>query len=138
MSGGEGRGEVGDFQPAPHQGVRARDDRIRSRPVGSCANGSSVRFEIRILSDALGNAAAGCDPLRDEGVACGETLCQTGVPVQHRDCPEQLPVFWSFGARSEASGTQRAYSARPTSANFGMMSLHSIPTEARQPCQSSI
>ena len=34
--------------------------------------------------------------------------------------------------------TKSAYSARPTSANFGMMSLHSMPTEARQPCQSSI
>ena len=80
---------------------------------------------------------AGCDPLHDEGVACGEKLRQTGVPVQHRDYPDQIHVFWSFGALSEASRTQSAYSARPTSANFGMMSLHSIPTEARQPCQSS-
>ena len=80
---------------------------------------------------------AGCDPLHDEGVACGEKLRQAGVPVQHRDYPDQIHVFWSFGALSEASRTKSAYSARPTSANFGMMSLHSIPTESRQPCQSS-
>ena len=36
---------------------------------------------------------AGCDPLHDEGVAYGEKLSAAGVPVEHRDYPDQIHVF---------------------------------------------
>ena len=46
---------------------------------------------------------AGCDPLHDEGVAYGEKLKEAGVPVEHRNYPDQIHVFWSFGARIDAA-----------------------------------
>ena len=46
---------------------------------------------------------AGCDPLHDEGVAYSEKLKEAGVPVEHRNYPDQIHVFWSFGARIDAA-----------------------------------
>ena len=62
---------------------------------------------------------AGCDPLRDEGVTYGEKLRAAGVPVEHRDYPDQIHVFWSFGARIDAAADAHAEACAALRRAFG-------------------
>ena len=62
---------------------------------------------------------AGHDPLHDEGVAYGHKLSAAGVPVQHRDYPDQIHVFWSFGARIDAAAEAHAEACAALRRAFG-------------------
>ena len=62
---------------------------------------------------------AGCDPLHDEGVAYGKKLSAAGVPVEHRDYPDQIHVFWSFGARIDAAAGAHAEACAALRRAFG-------------------
>ena len=62
---------------------------------------------------------AGCDPLHDEGVAYAEKLREARVPVQQRDYPDQIHVFWSFGARIDAAAGAHAGACAALRRAFG-------------------
>ena len=62
---------------------------------------------------------AGCDPLHDEGVAYARKLREAGVPVRHRDYPDQIHAFWSFGARIDAAAEAHAEACAALLRAFG-------------------